>query len=126
MYTYDKDRNLTQVVLAGSLTANMTYDALDRWLTTGYPGDTTLNISNTYDQTTGHGFGIGRLTSATDKVGSLGLTYDERGNITAESRVVTRAGTLNTSTAFDRRATHPRSPTLPAPSWPMGATAWAA
>lgn len=101
VYHYDPDRNLITAALPGSITKNYTFDALDRPLTTTYTGDTTLNVSRTYDQTTGHGFGIGRLTSATDQPGSLSLTYDERGNITAESRTVTGAGTLNMSTAFD-------------------------
>jgi RHS repeat-associated protein len=101
VFTYDPDRNLTQKVLAGSLTANMTYDADDRVLTTSYPSDSTLNVSRTYDQTTGHGDGIGHLTSETDQAGSLALTYDERANITYESRVVTGAGTLNTTTVYD-------------------------
>jgi RHS repeat-associated protein len=101
VFHYDPDRNLTQKVLAGSLTQNSTYDALDRPLATTYPSDTTLNVSRTYDQTTGHGFGVGRLTSATDQAGSLSNTYDERGNVTAESRVVTSLGTLLTVTTFD-------------------------
>ncbi len=100
VYHSDADRNLTQVVKPGPLTANMTYDALDRPLATTYPSDATLNVSRTYDQT-GHGFGVGRLTSATDQVGSLGLTYDERGNVTQESRTVTGTGTLLTGTVYD-------------------------
>jgi len=101
VYHYNPDRDLTQAVKPGPLTANMTYDALDRPLATTFPNDSTLNVSRTYDQATGHGFGIGRLTSATDQVGSLSLTYDERANVTQESRVVTGAGTLSTLTTFD-------------------------
>jgi RHS repeat-associated protein len=101
VYYHDPDRNLTQVVKPGPQTTNITYDALDRPLTTAYPSDSTLNVSRTYDEVTGHGFGIDRLTSATDQVGSLSLTYDERGNATQESRVVTGAGTLATLTTFD-------------------------
>jgi RHS repeat-associated protein len=100
-FTYDNAGNLTQRVQAGGLTMNATYDALNRVLTMQYTGDSTLSVTNTYDQTTGHGFGIGRLTSAADQAGSLSLTYDERGNITNESRVITGAGTLNTSTTYD-------------------------
>jgi RHS repeat-associated protein len=100
-YTYDPDSNLTQIVMGGPRTTQMTYDALDRPLATIYPSDATLNAARIYDQATGHGFGIGRLTGATDQVGSLSLTYDERGNVTQESRVVTGAGTLNTSTTYD-------------------------
>ena len=101
VYTWDKDRNLSKVVLAGTLTRNATFDALDRPLTRTFPSDTTLNQAFTWDQATGHGFGIGRLTSATDKAGSLSNTFDERGNITSESRVITSVGTLATATAYD-------------------------
>ena len=40
VYPYDTDGNLTQKVDALSITANHTYDALDRMLTTSYPADT--------------------------------------------------------------------------------------
>lgn len=99
-FQYDAADNLTQRVQAGSLTMNATYDALNRVKTVKYTGDTTLNVTNNYDQT-GHGFGIGRLTSATDQVGSLSLTYDERGNITNELRTPTGLTALNTSTTYD-------------------------
>ena len=97
---FDGDRNVTQVVKPGPLTSNTNYDALDRPLKTTYPADATLNVSRAYDQT-GHGFGIGQKTSATDQAGSLSLTYDERGNVTDETRVVTGAGTLATLTSYD-------------------------
>ena len=97
---YDAAGNLTQKVFAGSLTMNATYDTLNRNLTVKYPNDSTLNVSKTYDQT-GHGFGIGRLTSATDQAGSDSLIYDERGNVTSESRVITSVGTLTTATTYD-------------------------
>lgn len=101
VYTFNPDGDLTKQVLAGSLEADMTYDADDRLTATSYPSDSTLNTALTYDQTVGHGDGIGRLTSATDKIGSLSLTYDERGNVTYESRVATGITTLNTTYAFD-------------------------
>lgn len=100
VYHYDKDRNLTQKVLAGGQTVNFTYDANDRNLTIAYPADSTLNVAKTYDQS-GHGKGVGRLTSVTDQAGSDSFTYDERGNVTSETRVITGAGTLTTSTTYD-------------------------
>jgi len=100
VFYYNPDRDLTKKVLPGPLTMNATFDALDRNLTVVWTGDTTLNVTNTYDQT-GHGFGIGRLTSSVDQPGTLSLTYDERGNITNEIRIVTGVGTLTTSTSFD-------------------------
>jgi RHS repeat-associated protein len=100
VFYFNPDRDLTKSVLPGNLTMNASFDADDRPLAHTYTGDTTLSVSRTYDQT-GHGFGVGRLTSATDQVGSLSLTYDERANITAESRTVTGAGTLALSTTYD-------------------------
>ena len=43
-------------------------------LTRTYPADSTLNVAYTYDQTAGHGNGIGHLTSLTDQAGSLSLS----------------------------------------------------
>jgi RHS repeat-associated protein len=111
VYHYDKDRNLTQKVFAGGQTVNLTWDADDRNLTIAYPSDSSLNVSKTYDQS-GHGYGIGRLTSVTDQPGSDSFTYDTRGNITGESRVITSVGTLSTSTSFDA-ASHVSSITYP-------------
>jgi len=101
VFYFNPDRDLTKSVLPGSLTMTATFDALDRILTNTYTNGTALDVSRTYDQTTGHGFGVGRHTSATDQVGSLSLTYDERGNITAESRTATGVGTLAMSTTYD-------------------------
>jgi RHS repeat-associated protein len=111
VYTWGRDRSLIKSVLNGGQTATYSYDADDRNISVTYPADSTLNIAKTYDQT-GHGFGIGRLTSATDQAGSLSLTYDERANITNESRVVPSLGTLTTATAFDP-ASHISSITYP-------------
>jgi RHS repeat-associated protein len=85
VYVYDADGNLTRKTDAAGAIANNTFDALDRVLTTTYPGDASENIAYTYDQAV-HGFGIGRLTSLTDAVGSLSRGYDERGNMLTESR----------------------------------------
>lgn len=101
VYTYDPDSNLTQRKLAGGQVTNFTYDAADRNLTASTPADHTLNIAKTYDQTTGHGSGIGRLTSVTDQAGTDSFTYDQRGHVTNEKRAITGVGNLNTATAFD-------------------------
>jgi RHS repeat-associated protein len=101
VYYYDSDGNLTKKVDAASITMNLTYDALDRVLTTTYPADTSENVSYTYDQTgTGFSFGIGRLTSVSDMAGSLTRAYDERGNLLTEKRV-NGSTTLTTSYTYD-------------------------
>ncbi len=101
VYTYDSDGNLTKRVDGSSHTMNATYDALDRPLTNTYPSDSSENVSFTYDQT-GVGFsnGIGRLTSLTDAAGSLTRSYDTRGNLSSEARVIGSA-TLTTSYGYD-------------------------
>jgi RHS repeat-associated protein len=96
VYTFDADGNLLQKTDATGAITNNTYDALDRVLTTTYPSDTSENVSYTYDQT-GHGFGIGRLTSLTDAVGSLSRAYDERGNLLKEGRTI---GTSQMNTVY--------------------------
>jgi RHS repeat-associated protein len=100
VYHYDLAGNLIQSVDATGSTANFTYDALDRVLTTKYPADLSENIAYIYDES-GRGFGIGRLTSVTDAVGSLSRSYDERGSILSERRVHGTA-TLLTSYAYDK------------------------
>ncbi len=88
VYHYDNNGNMTSKTDALAVVTNQTFDKLDRVLTTAYPADTTLNVAYTYDQTgTGFAFGVGRLTSVTDKAGSLTRTYDERGNLITEARV---------------------------------------
>ena len=68
-------------------------------LTVTYPAGSTLNVAYAYDQS-GHGFGVGRLTSLTDAAGSLSRSWDERGNLLSETRVK-GANTLTTSYAYD-------------------------
>jgi YD repeat-containing protein len=69
--------------------AARTYDALDRQLTRTYSGDSTLNVSITYDSAgAGYHRAIGRIASLTDQAGSLSRSYDERGNITTDARTI--------------------------------------
>jgi RHS repeat-associated protein len=99
VYYYDADGNLTEQEDAASVHTYHTYDALDRVATTTYPGDSTENVVYNYDQP-GHGFGIGRLTSVKDAVGTLSRNYDERGNLLAETRTH-GAVTLTTAYSYD-------------------------
>jgi RHS repeat-associated protein len=85
VYSYDPDGNLTQKIDARGAIANYIYDALDRVTSTTYPADAAENVTYTYDQAAG-GFGIGRLTSVADAVGTLSRTYDERGDVLTELR----------------------------------------
>jgi RHS repeat-associated protein len=99
VYHYDAGGNATQSVDASGAVANHTYDALDRLLSTTYPADPAENVALTYDQPSA-AFGIGRLTALTDAAGGLSLTYDERGNVVKETRVIGTV-TLNTAYTYD-------------------------
>ncbi len=99
VYHYDSDGNLTSKTDAASVVTNYTYDVLDRRATVAYPADATENVTFTYDQT-GHGSGIGRLTSVTDAAGTLSRTYDQRGNILTEVRI-TGGNTYTTTYTYD-------------------------
>lgn len=99
IYRYDAGGNLVQRVDARGVTANATFDALDRITSIAYPGGSAENVAYTYDQS-GHGFGIGRLTSVSDAAGTVSFTYDERGNELSETRTYTGA-TLKTSYTYD-------------------------
>ena len=85
VFWFDKDGNVSKQ--SAFAVTNYTYDALDRLLTRAYPADSTLNVSLTYDQT-GHGSGVGQLTSLTDQAGSLSLSYEQRGLVTSNARTI--------------------------------------
>ena len=88
VYCYDADGNLTQKVDALGITSNYAYDFMDRISSVSYPADPPENVTYTYDQKgPGFAFGIGRLTTLKDAVGSLTRTYDERGNLIREQRI---------------------------------------
>jgi RHS repeat-associated protein len=96
VFRYDPAGNLSQRIDARGVTVNFTYDALNRPLTTAYPGNAAENVTYSYDQA-GHGFGIGRLTSLTDAAGTLSRSYDERGDVISEKRV---QGGVTLATAY--------------------------
>ena len=88
-FKFDSAGNLTKATDARAVVTNYTYDALDRMLTRTYPVDSTLNVSITYDSAAaGYHNAIGHIASLTDQVGSLSRSYDERGNITFDSRTL--------------------------------------
>jgi RHS repeat-associated protein len=101
IYYYNADGELTKKEDARGVVTKYAYDVLDRLLTTKYPADPTEDVTYTYDQS-GHGFGVGRLTSVADAAGTLSRSYDERGNILSETREGESAtGTLLTSYTYD-------------------------
>lgn len=95
VYYYDSAGNRTKRVSATGAVTQYTYDALNRVLTTTFPADSAENVTYTYDQS-GHGYGIGRLTSVADAAGTLSRSYDQFGNLLTDVRTV---GTVNLTTA---------------------------
>jgi RHS repeat-associated protein len=63
-----------------------------RMLTKSFPAAATENVTYTYDSVLGGNFGKGRLTSMTHEGGSIGRTYDARGNIIADARIIAASG----------------------------------
>lgn len=115
VWYYDPDANVTGRVQAGINFSSATYDALDRPLTATYPSDSSLNVAYTYDQTGTHGSGIGHLTSLTDAVGSLDLTWNQRGQLTSNARTI--ASTAYTTGYTYESAGRLASITYPGSSW---------
>ena len=99
VFHYDADGNVISKTDAASNVTDMTYDALDRLLTKTYPADSALNAAFKYDES-GHGKGIGRLTSFTDQSGALSRSYDERGNIVKDVRTINGTA-YTTATTYD-------------------------
>jgi RHS repeat-associated protein len=88
VYENDLAGNRTEMTDARSIVTQYSYDALNRMTAKTFPGNTSENVSYSYDDTTSGKFRIGRLTAITDESGSTTFTYDNRGNVVEESRVV--------------------------------------
>jgi len=99
VYYYDTTGNRTKRVAATGAVTQYTYDALDRLLTMTFPADSAENVAYTYDQS-GHGSGVGRLTSVSDAAGMLSRSYDQLGNLLTDARTTSTAG-LTTAYTYD-------------------------
>jgi RHS repeat-associated protein len=99
VYYYDSTGNRIQRVAATGAVTQYAYDALDRVLTMTFPSDSAENVAYTYDQS-GHGSGVGRLTSVSDAAGTLSRSYDQLGNLLTDERTTSTAG-LTTTYTYD-------------------------
>ena len=99
VYSYDSTGDRIQRVAATGAVTQYAYDALDRVLTMTFPSDSAENVAYTYDES-GHGSGIGRLTSVSDAAGTLSRSYDQLGNLLTDTRV-TSSATLTTAYTYD-------------------------
>jgi RHS repeat-associated protein len=96
VYYYDSTGNRIERVAATGAVTQYTYDALNRVLTMTFPSDSAENVAYTYDES-GHGTGIGRLTSVADAAGTLSRSYDQLGNLLTDART---SGTVNLTTTY--------------------------
>lgn len=84
-YQYDAAGNMTQATDARGVVAQYSYDVLNRLTQITYPGSTGENVTYTYDLGS---FGKGRLTAVADESGSTSYSYDDRGNILTDTRII--------------------------------------
>jgi|GEM_PF-997412 len=98
-YVVDKAGNVTQRTDARSVVTNFTYDALNRPLTVAYPSDTSLNVTLTYDTSSGCGTAYrGRLCTVVDATGTTTYVYDVLGRVTSVSE--NRGGGLTLAQSY--------------------------
>ena len=94
-YTYDPAGNLKTKTDANSVIINYTYDALNRLTLIDYPTDT--DISYGYDTCIN---GKPRLCTITDQAGTTAYEYDNKGQITKDTKVI-NAVTYITQYSYD-------------------------
>lgn len=103
-FTVDKAGNtLTRNDARGEV-VTYTYDALNRLLSTSYASDSSLNVTLSYDVTSGCGSYKGKLCSVTDASGTTDYVYDTKGLLI--SVIETRGGlTFAKSYGYDAAGT---------------------
>ena len=112
VYTYNAMGNLTSRKDArcngGScVTINYAYDHANRLTQKGYSIPAGLNVATStaatyfYDAGGAAAYAIGRRTSMTDGSGSTTWTYDSRGRMTQESKVISGSGTFVTQYTYN-------------------------
>lgn len=85
---YDANGKVTQKTDARNVTTNYTNDVLGRSLTRSVVGDSSQNVTYTWDILNNNTYGIGRLGTVTDASGSTAMWYDQFGNATRDSRTI--------------------------------------
>jgi YD repeat-containing protein len=85
---YDARGLATQITDGRGIVTSMTYDAAGRILTKTYPAAVAENVTYTYDDVTAGNKGKGRLTRIASQNVTIDRTYDQRGNITTDTRTI--------------------------------------
>jgi len=80
-FTHDEAGNPISQTDARGITTTYSYDALNRLTQISYP-DSSLDITNIYDENDAGQNGIGKLTTIIDASGTIRYHYDARGNLT--------------------------------------------
>jgi len=88
-YSYDSAGNRSASTDANGITMTYAYDALNRLTHVNYSGAPQDAISYQYDDGDN---GIGRLTGTKDASGETRFSYDDRGNLTTDHRVIEDKG----------------------------------
>ncbi len=87
-YTYDEAGNLSSKTFNSGRKETFSYDDLNRIIGIAY-SDSSQMVSYTYDAfEAGMNYGKGRLTGMTDKTGTYSYTYDEKGNLIEETKLI--------------------------------------
>ncbi len=99
-YAYDTLGNLVQQTDARGQVITMCYDTLNRLTGKAYNASTCASpeISCTYGTTLGE---LGYRVGMSDLSGSTSWTYNQRGQVTAESKTITGIGTFTTQWAYN-------------------------
>jgi len=87
-YWYSEQGNVTSKQDARGITVQYHYDELGRLTWIQYP-DSSEDVHYYYDEvSTSNPYALGKLTRITDQSGNIAYSYDHRGNITQDTRVV--------------------------------------
>lgn len=108
-YSYDAAGNLLSTNDANGASTTRTYDAAGRPLTatstrTGSPTET---ITWTYDDLTAGRYAKGRLSSATDPIGSTTYAYERRGLLRSETKTI-EGNSYSSSYGYDANGNRTR------------------
>jgi RHS repeat-associated protein len=114
-YSYDPAGNLLTATDANAATTTRVFDAANRIIsaTSVKSGSATETVTYTYDDPTAGSYGLGRLTSMTDPVGSASYAYERRGLLRSETKTIS-------STAFPSAYAYDKNGNRKTVTYPSG------
>jgi RHS repeat-associated protein len=100
-YAYDADGEVTSFTDPNKSVTTRTFDALNRPLSAkSVKSSSTESVTWTYDNSTAGAYGIGRLATMSDPVGTTTYSYEPRGFLAAKSQTI-GSGTYATAYTYD-------------------------